>query len=297
MPPHKVSDKILSLVSDPKPKGRRPILWPLAFLIPWGVVAVTLNTQWAGAHLDSPLKIMQGAAAIGLVLSVGARWRKERWSLGAYLGGIFSGALLYWLTLGLPLQWQMALSMPREWERTIHPPDVLVAGRKAYDFLPAKNPAENRERFAHAYADGYFEGVVHANRSLIPSNPGTAYEHGILAGKKALREDPRVFQQVMKAFGYQEMEASGTWETGFEHSRFVADGASTGQAWWLSFLDTSRLPERPSPSSRGDLVTVRLKVHGYLSTLGRYGHMGGSGREFLVTSWTVLPTAPASARP
>jgi hypothetical protein len=127
----------------------------------------------------------------------------------------------------------------------------------------------------------FLQGFTNPGGSM--SSRTEARLRGFLAGQEYRRANPTKTGDIMKGFGYTEVEADGVWTVLFEHSRFRPD-KQPKQWWWLwlpglgnTQSDLSRDAEIPG---RG----VRVRVRGYLSPTGRFGHLGGYDHEIFATS-------------
>jgi hypothetical protein len=119
---------------------------------------------------------------------------------------------------------------------------------------------------------------------------------------------PESVDSVMKGYGYSYVEVTGKYQVGFENSYFALatplnDRPATEpkadtrpSPWWLSVFgsvdsNNSEIKSRFGPCDN-------LHVKGYLSPKGRYGHLGGAEREFLVReascASSAQPTPPAN---
>ena len=140
------------------------------------------------------------------------------------------------------------------------------------------------------------------------SSPGSSFAGaqgivpaGAAAGAAYAREHPEQLDAIMIGFGYVHRSATGTCISNFEISRFDADDAPVSrfhmkENWWLSGLGTvhSTLPPVPA-ASRHAGVSSACKVDGYLSPLGRYGHMGTFDRDFKATDIAPADAGAASS--
>jgi hypothetical protein len=81
----------------------------------------------------------------------------------------------------------------------------------------------------------------------------------------------------MEGFGYTAIEHDGVWTVSFEQSDFRPDN-QPAQRWWLSeFGDTqSDLPKDAKIPDNG----VHIRISGYLSPSGQFGHLGHYDHEF-----------------
>ncbi|TWT98381.1 hypothetical protein [Stieleria varia] len=128
---------------------------------------------------------------------------------------------------------------------------------------------------------------------------------GLNAGIDYRKRNPAATHEVLSGFGYELTKRTGNWLTGSEISAFYEPkNQSPRDSWWLSTLDeckTNHIRWEPLPmpqferevddkiarrleSIRGRIA--RVKVIGYLSPEGKYGHLGLYEREFLAIEIT-----------
>jgi hypothetical protein len=102
----------------------------------------------------------------------------------------------------------------------------------------------------------------------------------------------------MQEYGYKEFEGAGVWTYGFEAGGFQPDnisealGANSSQSCWdLSFVRSSELTGELAQILPRDrtlrVATYRVRVTGYVSELGRFGHMGVCQRKLYAVSVTA----------
>jgi hypothetical protein len=161
------------------------------------------------------------------------------------------------------------------------PPAVL---QLADDYLASHSGKQTdkrgsvKEQFLH----GFFEGFTMPNMDIdVPeAYSGDATPRGMKAGQEYRRANPTKLKETMEGFGYTEIEIAGVYTRGFEYSDFRPD-TQPGQTWWLSSCGDARsyLPKDEKISDEG----VHIRVRGYLSPSGKYGHVGGYSRELLAT--------------
>jgi hypothetical protein len=161
------------------------------------------------------------------------------------------------------------------------PDDVLEQARAYAKTHRSEKPLPGKT-LVEEYASGFFVGFIHGGEFFGSDAFGTAYAKGAARWK----EGPDAQQRTFAGYGYQRIEWTGLWTTGFETSRFEPDG-QPGLTAWLDFLAGSEaaLPKTdPGPRFR----KLRLRLTGYLSPRGSYGHLGMHGRELFATSVQVL---------
>jgi len=99
----------------------------------------------------------------------------------------------------------------------------------------------------------------------------------------------------MREYGYKEFEGTGVWTYGFEAGGFRPDtipkalSANSSQSCWhLKFVNSADLSAELVRIVPRDAMLrearYRVRVEGYVSELGRFGHMGVCQREVYVVS-------------
>ena len=145
------------------------------------------------------------------------------------------------------------------------------------DSLPkGKDPAD-RSNARIDYLVWFFEGFVRPQGSNSPFSDD-ATQVAFHAGQTHWRDHPSMRSEMMAGFGYVETEVTGKWIVGFEASFLVPDSVA-GERWWLGSL--GNVQSDISPDSRSSDGGVTVRVSGYLSPPGRYGHMNGYARQLL----------------
>jgi hypothetical protein len=158
----------------------------------------------------------------------------------------------------------------------------------------ARSREHSRSVFVRAFLGGY------ANpESTIPVNPALSESRmngaGWSAGQAYRRANPESVPQIMRAYGYREFEGAGTWTVGFEAGGFQPDsagevsGASSRRAcWYLAFIRSANLNEQLGQivprDTRSRNVALRVRVNGYVSELGQFGHLGVCQRQVYAVS-------------
>lgn len=146
-----------------------------------------------------------------------------------------------------------------------------------------------RSVFVRAFLGGY------ANpESTIPVNPALSESRmngaGWSAGQAYRRANPESVAQVMRAYGYREFEGTGAWTVGFEAGGFKPDavGESSRECWYLASIRSAELDEQVARIVPRDVrlpnVTLRVRVKGYLSERGQFGHLGVCQRQVYAVS-------------
>lgn len=151
--------------------------------------------------------------------------------------------------------------------------------------------AQNQSDFPNVdpvqvYASNFFSGYTNPGGSdmVVASR---LVRDAVMAGRAYWREHPDEREGILAGFGYERIEIEGTWTRAFEISGF-APRDSRG-LWWLSPLEGAIPPDAPEGQAR-------VRISGYLSRPGQYGHLGMYKRE-LLASTVVFIDAPAAVPP
>jgi hypothetical protein len=140
------------------------------------------------------------------------------------------------------------------------------------------------------YVSNFFDGFRNPGSTINgePSPDLRVAQAALSAGSKYREDNPNLVSQTYASFGYEYIEVEGVWERGFETSAFVSADVSSGQRWWLEPLARSDV----NVSEGGWSISkhqVRLK--GYISSPGRYGHLGIYTRKIYAISVRVVDAA------
>lgn len=131
------------------------------------------------------------------------------------------------------------------------------------------------------YAIWFFQGFTHPSGSIFTKSDlmRDAYSNG----QAYWRDHPSERADIFAGYGYRTVEREGVWSHGFEKSAFQPGDGSEGK-WWMSTFGgvAWRDVGLDQPNSRID--GLRVRIVGYLSPKGRYGHLGAYEHEVLVTS-------------
>lgn len=178
------------------------------------------------------------------------------------------------------------------------PPDVRVTAsglrvpaeviRLAEQYVASLPWPQDREAVRSEYLKAFFRGFIHPDRParFDPARPQHA-AIGFRAGQGYRRAHADKIEETMRGFGYVAVTAEGSYTTGFETSWFEPRGQPE-QDWWVRFMADSRLgPPEDGPTSRLGF-SLPVRVTGFLSQPGRYGHLGAYDHELLVTSIVPL---------
>jgi hypothetical protein len=150
----------------------------------------------------------------------------------------------------------------------------VVAGL-AQDYIAAHPDAKPymERTVAGSYAREFLDGFLSpdGSRSGGPQLSLDAYH----AGQVYRNTHPQALNDILTGYGYVRVNKLGRWTDGFEVSLFEPEDAKGG--WWVDYL--SRQPDRPAPG--------RVRLTGYLSPDGEYGHLGMFRQRILAISITA----------
>lgn len=156
--------------------------------------------------------------------------------------------------------------------------------------------AEARKRFCTMFLWGCTD-FAHLE---VPDDSFPPEMAGVNAAVRYRNDHPDSMHRVLTGYGYERLTIEGKWRTGFEMSQFVnKDVAKPG--WWLSHsagckegnlnwkhlpklkldYNTSHRQRKLIDDHRGAEADIR--VTGYLSPIGEYGHLNSYSRELLAT--------------
>jgi hypothetical protein len=133
------------------------------------------------------------------------------------------------------------------------------------------------------YANYFFQGFTHPSGEVFTKSAliQDAYTHG----QAYWRDHPSERTKIFSEYGYVPVEREGVWSRGFEKSAFEPSDAD-GERWWMSpFGQGAWSQVGLDQASRGSTPS-RVRIVGYLSPKGHYGHLGAYEHEVLVTSGT-----------
>ena len=146
------------------------------------------------------------------------------------------------------------------------------------------------QTLVNKYASYFFSGLTHPDGGIwnAPEIETDAYN----LGQSYWREHPNERDEILAGYGYVHIEAEGTWLRCFELSSFTPEYSVmaippfTSENWWLnSFGGTAWNKLRPGQADP-TFGKSHVRIIGYLSPIGRKGHLGMYDREVLVTSFT-----------
>lgn len=138
-----------------------------------------------------------------------------------------------------------------------------------------------RDEYAHHFFLGYTHpsGGVYTQSALLQE----AYTHG----QAYWRDHPSERTGILSAYGYVSVEREGDWSRGFEISAFEPLGID-GERWWMTPFGNGRWSEVGLQQNHTQNSQSRVRIVGYLSPAGHYGHLGAYAHEVLVTSGVLV---------
>lgn len=152
----------------------------------------------------------------------------------------------------------------------------------------------SRSVFAQAFLGGYStpDSTLSVNPALSSSRINGK---GWSAGQAYRHAHPESVAEIMREYGYTEFEGTGTWTVGFEAGTFrpdthgeTAKASSSQTCWYLAFIHTADLDAELGRLVPGDTLlrgaTLRVRVKGYVSPVGRFGHFGVCERQLHAVS-------------
>ncbi len=162
--------------------------------------------------------------------------------------------------------------------RSSKPAEVLRLADDYFASLP-KQQTEDKEQIMEDYCRKFFDGFTTPGGRMFGGTD--AVQQGYLAGQEYRRANPSKIEETMKGFGYTWVETNGVLTVSFEHCGFRPD-KQRSQTWWFSSIgDTQlKLPKDTKTTDSG----VHIRVRGFLSPRGQFGHLGGYDHEIFAIS-------------
>ena len=131
------------------------------------------------------------------------------------------------------------------------------------------------------YATWFFEGFTNPIGGSFTRS--TLLNSAYALGQAYWRDHPSERDEIFAGYGYIAVQREGVWSHGFEVNAFRPADSDEGE-WWVTPIcgdprcDVGLRDARPGNKPR------QMRIVGYLSPAGRYGHLGAYGRKVLVTS-------------
>jgi hypothetical protein len=171
--------------------------------------------------------------------------------------------------------------------------EPVIVTALAEKYVVASMPTPERAAVFEKYALHFFRGFQ--SPTYAPESPKPGIETAAFAdGQAYWRDYPTQRGEIFLGFGYVPIVSEGTWLRGFEWSRFSPDGLRT-DTWWLS---TENVASSNVPPRKGTYtwLTTRVRVTGYLSQPGHYGHMSAWRRELIAQSIELIGVEEPDAK-
>jgi hypothetical protein len=181
------------------------------------------------------------------------------------------------------------------------PPTESAFIRKLTDEAIAADRVEpicDDEQSRASFADAFLGGYSTPSSTGVPVNPAFCTSRmngrGWDAGMAYRRAHPDSVVQIMREYGYKEVEAVGAWNYGFEagdfHPDSVADVSTSQTCWLIRFVHSANLDAQllriVSPEARLHSATFRVRVKGYLTPLSSL-ELAGCQRQLYAISITA----------
>jgi len=158
-----------------------------------------------------------------------------------------------------------------------YPAAIVKLADTYFESLPSEQRPADRERARDEFVRYFFVGFTNFTGSIIGGN--AAGLQGFKSGQEFRRANRTKIRETFESFGYILMETEGVWTTAFEHSAFKPrDGKN--QEWWLY-----RMPDTESDLTKNEKTSggVNVRITGFRSPRGSYGHLGNYEYEFYAT--------------
>jgi hypothetical protein len=162
-------------------------------------------------------------------------------------------------------------------------PDVVLEYADAFSKAQTvKEQLPAGRTFSEEYAYWFFRGFTHPFGGVV--TPVDLMSDAYTQGQAYWRDYPSERAGIFAGYGYLPIEREGVWSRGFEKSSFQAAGADAGDSWWVTSFDGTALRDIDIDPSSSRTDNTRVRIVGYLSPKGRYGHMGAYKQQVLVIS-------------
>jgi hypothetical protein len=161
------------------------------------------------------------------------------------------------------------------------PPAVILLADAYVESLSSQMTPRRKSDLHHEFLRNFFAGFTNPDGWM---EGGTeASRCGFQAGQETRRAKHDKLNEYMEGFGYVPCEAEGNLTVRSEHSGFRPRNRP-GEQWWLWLLSAIDDAESDAiKSTKNSKAGVDVRISGFLSPKGRYGHMGCCEREFRAT--------------
>lgn len=166
------------------------------------------------------------------------------------------------------------------------PPAVVQLAESFLNSLQGSARPKNRDEAREQFSASFLLGFTSPGARFLCDSP--IERSGFAAGQAYWLEHPGDRDAIFAGYGYEHTDTVGSWIQAFEVSAFSPVPPRGGQ-WWLEWLGDALegipLSDDLTRSSR----KLRVRVVGYLSPPGQYGHMGAYARKLIAVR--VKPVA------
>ncbi|MGB9110262.1 MAG: hypothetical protein WCC39_16370 [Telluria sp.] len=159
-------------------------------------------------------------------------------------------------------------------------PAVVIQYADAYTQSQPAQAQLPAGQMRDSYAQAFFRGYTHPSGGVF--NQSALIQDAYTRGQAYWRDHPDERAKIFSEYGYLPVEHEGVWSSGFEISVFKPSGAE-GEQWWMSPFGDGPWSDAGLDRRAGN-GTTRIRIVGYLSPQGHYGHLGAFSHEVLVTS-------------
>lgn len=159
-------------------------------------------------------------------------------------------------------------------------PPIVKKHFETYSALhPKAKPQSSDETNEQVFARYFFMGLTRPKE--VWTSKGIESD-AFNQGQAYWNDNPKERELILSSYGYVRVDVEGTWRCGFEQSSFSPKGRKK-EEWWVSSF---------RGASWGNLLDTNCKkvtsvrIVGYVSPIGNYGHLGSYQREIFFTSFT-----------
>lgn len=137
------------------------------------------------------------------------------------------------------------------------------------------------------YTVWFFQGFIHPSGWILTKSD--LMKNAYTQGQTYWHDYPSERDKMFASYGYVPIEREGVWSHGFEVSAFRPADAG-GEEWWISPLGDGSWSDIGLDKARLRDKHLRVRITGYVSPKGRYGHLGAYVRAVHVTSAVPVDT-------
>ena len=161
-------------------------------------------------------------------------------------------------------------------------PAILKLADAYLESLPPEQRPKDRQRIRDSFVTFFFRGFTSFSAGSMYCGVDDAELQGFKTGQVYHRGNPDKIKETFESFGYVATEAEGAWTIRFEHSGFEPRGRNSNrEKWWFWIMTDTDSELREALQFCGQGKTIR--VTGFLSPKGRYGHLDSYDHEFYAT--------------